>query len=89
MVRRAHTWRTTVHANIIGMGGVLGAQIAIHDVLLRMRPSRCHLTSQDEAEKSYKKVCDTREETLGGVHPKVAEDLSNLAGLFRDQVTTN
>ena len=54
-----------------------------------MRPSRCHLTSQDEAEKLYKKVRDTREETLGGVHPKVAEDLSNLAGLFRDQVATN
>ena len=92
MVRRAHTWKTvnpTLPTYIIGMGGVLGAQIAIHDVLLRMRPSRCHLTSQGETERLHKKVRDTREETLGGVDPKVAEDLSKLDGLFRDQVTTN
>ena len=92
MVRRAHTWRTvnpTIHIYIIGIGGVLGAKIAIHVALLRMRPSRCHLTSQGEAEKLYKDALDIRKRTLGDVHPSVAEDLSNLAGLFRGQVTTN
>ena len=77
------------------VGGKIGTNInlaigflfEIYDLLIS--PSRYHLTQQDnlvEAEELYQEALKRREEALGDVHPEVAADLSNLAGLFTAQV---